>query len=262
MSDFQSDAKRPWVISLSHSIFSLLYQILNTETPYVYIFIYYKTVVVVQNISRICIHKKKCTTHKKEKPQNKQINNQAFAKNRCSARSPVHEPMSLLSYNMKFLVSCSHRGASKTPFAFIDFLPAPCICVSCSCWGEIGSLFIVFIHFISTAVLTEGPFGFSPTHTQTIYYGQAGVSERGQGTGALVHDFVDTMNSRSEKAISYDTSPPKLPPSEFPTRLNELLSGRVQTEVHKRKFCIESSGKIRKFAYAINDKKNIFLCAV
>lgn len=113
------------------------------------------------------------------------------------------------SYNMKFLVSCSHRGASKTPFAFIDFLPAPCICVSCSCWGEIGSLFIVFIHFISTAVLTEGPFGFSPTHTQTIYYGQAGVSERGQGTGALVHDFVDTMNSRSEKAISYDTSPPK-----------------------------------------------------
>lgn len=152
---------------------------------------------------------KKCTTHKKEKPQNKQINNQAFAKNRCSARSPVHEPMSLLSYNMKFLVSCSHRGASKTPFAFIDFLPAPCICVSCSCWGEIGSLFIVFIHFISTAVLTEGPFGFSPTHTQTIYYGQAGVSERGQGTGALVHDFVDTMNSRSEKAISYDTSPPK-----------------------------------------------------
>ena len=97
---------------------------------------------------------------------------------------------------MKFLVSCSHRCASKTPFAFIDFLPAPCICVSCSCWGEIGSLFIVFIHFISTAVLTEGPFGFSPTRTQTIYYGQAGLSQRGQGTRPLVHDFVDTMNSR------------------------------------------------------------------
>lgn len=99
----------------------------------------------------------------------------------------------------------------------------------------------------------------SHSHTQTIYYGQAGVSERGQGTGALVHDFVDTMNSRSEKAISYDTSPPKLPPSEFPTRLNELLSGRVQTEVHKRKFWIESSGKIQKFAYAINEKK-IYSC--
>lgn len=163
------------------------------------------------------------------------------------------------SYNMKFLVSCSHRGASKTPFAFIDFLPAPCICVSCSCWGEIGSLFIVFIHFISTAVLTEGPFGFSPTHTQTIYYGQAGVSERGQGTGALVHDFVDTMNSRSEKAISYDTSPPKTAAFRIShtlkwTPLWQSANRSSQKEVLNWIEC-----KIRKFAYAINDKK-IYSC--
>lgn len=45
---------------------------------------------------------------------------------------------SLLSYNMKCLVSCSHRTASKTPFAFMDFLLAPCICVSCSCLGGDG----------------------------------------------------------------------------------------------------------------------------
>lgn len=213
----------------------------------------------MQNISRICIHKKNARHTKKKSPRISKSTTRHLLKIDAAPARLFMNQWACWSYNMKFLVSCSHRGASKTPFAFIDFLPAPCICVSCSCWGEIGSLFIVFIHFISTAVLTEGPFGFSPTHTQTIYYGQAGVSERGQGTGALVHDFVDTMNSRSEKAISYDTSPPKLPPSEFPTHLNELLSGRVQTEVHKRKFWIESSGKIRKFAYAINDKK-IYSC--
>lgn len=214
----------------------------------------------MQNISRICIHKKKCTTHKKEKPQNKQINNQAFAKNRCSARSPVHEPMSLLSYNMKFLVSCSHRGASKTPFAFIDFLPAPCICVSCSCWGEIGSLFIVFIHFISTAVLTEGPFGFSPTLTHKRFTMGRPVCRRGgRAQGRLFMTLWIQWIQEVRKQSRTTLPPPKLPPSEFPTRLNELLSGRVQTEVHKRKFWIESSGKIRKFAYAINDKK-IYSC--
>lgn len=36
---------------------------------------------------------------------------------------------------MKLLVSCSRRSASKTAFAFMDFLRATCLCVSCSCLG-------------------------------------------------------------------------------------------------------------------------------
>lgn len=48
----------------------------------------------------------------------------AFARNQCCTHSAVHEPMSSLSYSMKFLVSCSHRSASKTIFAFMDFLPS------------------------------------------------------------------------------------------------------------------------------------------
>lgn len=62
----------------------------------------------------------------------------AFARNRCSTHSALRAPMSLLSYNMKFRVSCSHRSASKTAFAFMDFLRAPRICVSCSCFGGNG----------------------------------------------------------------------------------------------------------------------------
>ncbi len=119
----------------------------------------------------------------------------AFARNQCSTSSAVREPMSLLSSNMKFLVSCSHHCASKIPSAFIDFLLAPWKCVSCSCFGEIGSLFIVFIHFISTTVLTEGLWNWSHSHRNDLLRADMNVRE-GQGTGGLVHGFVDGMNSR------------------------------------------------------------------
>lgn len=108
--------------------------------------------------------------HPPKKPWNKQINIKAFARNQCSTHSTVHDPMSLLSYNMKFLVSCSHHSASKTPFAFMDFLLAPCICVSCFCLEEMGSLFIVFIHFICSTVLTEGLWNQSHSHRNDLLW--------------------------------------------------------------------------------------------
>lgn len=102
------------------------------------------------------------------RPPNKQINIKAFARNQCSIHSAVHEPMSLLRYNMKFPVSCSRHCASKTPFAFMDFLPAPCICVSCSCFGEnrisIHSLYPFHLHHsldrgpLESVPLTQKPF--------------------------------------------------------------------------------------------------------
>lgn len=120
----------------------------------------------------------------------------AFTRNQCSSHSAIHEPMSLLSYNMKFLVSRSHHSASKTRFAFMDFLRAPSICVSCSCLGEIGSLFIVFIHFISTTVLTEGLWNSSHSHRNNLLCADRTACQIGQVTRVLVGDFVDTINSR------------------------------------------------------------------
>lgn len=127
------------------------------------------------------------------------MNIKAFARNQCSTQSAIHEPISSLRYNMKFLLSCSHPSASKTPFAFMDFLLAPSICVSCSCSGEIGSLFIVFIHFISTTVLTEGLWNLSHSHRNDLL--RAGRSSRQIGSGHMrfVGDFVDTMNSRTSE---------------------------------------------------------------
>lgn len=145
----------------------------------------------MQNNSSISISKK---THNSQKAQNEPIGIKVFVKNRCSTLLPVHIPMSLLHYNMKSLMSWSHQCVCKTPFAFMDFLLALCICVSCSCWREMGSLFIVFIHFISTTVLTEGLWNRSHSHRNNLLWLATTVP-----VPVPVHDFVDTMNSGRDK---------------------------------------------------------------
>lgn len=94
-------------------------------------------------------------------------------------RSAVGGAMSWPSYNMKFPVSCSHHSASKTPFAFMDFLLVPCVCVSCSCSGEIGSIFIHSPYpFHLQDRLDRGPLEWVPLTPRRFTAGQAG-----QGTG-------------------------------------------------------------------------------
>lgn len=51
-----------------------------------------------------------------------------FLKNQCETRQTVYEPV---GFNMKFPLFTIDAAL----FAFMDFLPALCICVSCSRWG-------------------------------------------------------------------------------------------------------------------------------
>lgn len=73
----------------------------------------------------------------------------------CSSFPVFHETVSL-TRGMKSFVSCSFCATLKTIFAFIDSLQASCFCMSCRCFGETGSLFRVFIHFIVITVQTYG----------------------------------------------------------------------------------------------------------
>lgn len=66
---------------------------------------------------------------------NKQISIKVFARNQCSTHSAAHEPISSQSSNTKFIVSCSRSSASKTAFAFMDFLLEAHIWVSLA-WGK------------------------------------------------------------------------------------------------------------------------------
>lgn len=94
-----------------------------------------------------------CKQHYKFMARLSFVNKLMDVKETCSSFPVFHETLSLTS-SMKIFVSCSFCATLKTTFAFIDSLRAPCFCMSCRCFGETGSLFIVFIYFIFITVRT------------------------------------------------------------------------------------------------------------